>query len=123
MWMMVIIREIRWIKNINFICSQSSLKDNVKHTKKLKSLFEEKKKKTQQESGQAKSPNRKELGALCREEPGGRLLERKGRGGRQGNWLIGYSLKPSWCSGKESACNAGDAKMRVQSLVREDPLE
>ena len=43
--MMVIIREIRWIKNINFICSQSSLKDNVKHTKKLKSLFEEKKKK------------------------------------------------------------------------------
>jgi len=40
--MMVIIREIRWIKNINFICSQSSLKDNVKHTKKLKSLRKKK---------------------------------------------------------------------------------
>ena len=30
---------------------------------------------------------------------------------------------PLWLSGKESACNAGDAGDIVQSLGREDPLE
>jgi len=30
---------------------------------------------------------------------------------------------PLWLSGKESACNAGDAGDIVQYLGREDPLE
>ena len=30
---------------------------------------------------------------------------------------------PQWLSSKQSACNAGDTEMQVQSLGREDPLE
>ena len=30
---------------------------------------------------------------------------------------------PSWCSGKEFTCNAGDTKTGVHSLGQEDPLK
>ena len=38
-------------------------------------------------------------------------------------WGRKYSGLPQWLSGKESACNAGDAGDAVQSLGQEDPLE
>ena len=30
---------------------------------------------------------------------------------------------PQWCSGKKSACDAGDGRHWVQSMGQEDPLE
>ena len=44
------------------------------------------------------------------------------------DWVTFYFIiylpgLPRWLSGKESACNAGDEEMGVQSLLQEDPLE
>ena len=38
-------------------------------------------------------------------------------------WVCVWGVLTQWLSGKESACNAGDADMWVGFLGQEDPLE